>query len=148
MKKIDPKALQDLELRQKHASQAEQTGPLLGIDVGAKHCGLAWSPDGAVVLSLGVVDRGDLIKKMDVVVKEKSIEQLIFGLPIDGKGEENQLCLEIRKLGRRWESHLDVHYVNERYSSKTVLGVTGKERRDDLSAMQIVEYFMQRTSSK
>lgn len=121
--------------------------PLLGVDFGTKKCGLAWSPDGVLCFPLKVIDRDDLTLSIKDLIQEKAIKTVVFGLPIDGDGIENQMCKDIRAFAESFSSQAEVSFVNERGSSQNVSNGT-QERIDDLAACEILEFWLAKSTIK
>ncbi|MDH3324531.1 MAG: RuvX/YqgF family protein [Candidatus Peregrinibacteria bacterium] len=140
MKKIDPKALKNLEVEntavRKHLGEK-----VLALDYGEKFCGLAWSPDGVVVLPVGVFSLNEILGEIIKVLNEKQIDLVIVGLPVSSDGSENEVCGMIRKFVEKLEPVAKVELVNERFSSQRVLS-SDKDRIDDLAAARILEYYL------
>lgn len=111
------------------------------IDYGEKHCGIAYSPNGENIFPVDIVPPEALETVLVEVIKAKNITGFVLGLPLSTDGSDNPLCEKVRQLGRRLRRQFDlpVEFVDERYSSKSVVG-TG--RIDDLAAGQILEYYL------
>lgn len=142
MRKISATHLQSLELQNEHPRATSSQNPLLALDWGEKFCGLAWTPDGQVCLPVGVFIRTEIETMINKFIQEKSIQKIIVGLPISGNGTENHICDSIREFVKN-SIHIDVEWVNERGSSQATV-TPGKERIDDLAALQILEQFLQK----
>ena len=144
-KTIDRSVLQNLQL------QSEQTlsfvrSHVLGIDYGEKFSGLAWLKEG-VIFPIKVVPTQELAFNILKISAEKSIEHLVFGLPISGDNSENHICAKIRKFSDQFKSNFIVDFVNERASTQNVL-TNNTGRKDDLAAAQILEFWGQQKTKK
>ena len=148
MRKKHSRVLLDLEVRNERATSKGVKKTILAVDYGEKCTGLAYSPDGRTILPLEVLDTPKAEGKMLKTIDEKSIEIVVFGLPLGIHGEENHICEAIRsfaqKIDRQFSGKVD--FVNERYSSQTSLPGTPSERVDDLAAMNILEYYLSHKS--
>jgi len=113
------------------------------IDYGTKYCGIAYSPNGVNVLPVEVVEHDNLETVLGDLINEKGINQLVFGLPLSTNGHENELCEKVRQCARRLKRQFDlpIDYIDERFSSKSVVTNDKKQRIDDMAAAQILEYY-------
>ena len=122
--------------------------PLLAVDYGRLYSGLALSSDGVCVFPVGVILTHELFSRMETLLQEKDIKQLVFGLPVSGDGKEGDLCQVIRQFAQSFESVVCVHFINERGSTQNIMSSSGKSKRDDdLAAAQILEFFLQSVRS-
>ena len=98
-------------------------------------------------------------KVVDALVKEWKIKHLVFGLPLDSKGEETRLCRRIRQFGEQLADQLQlpVSFSDERYSTGSAdrllregqgagkrFGQRKIAARDSLAAQLILETFFTR----
>ncbi|MCF7905644.1 RuvX/YqgF family protein [Candidatus Gracilibacteria bacterium] len=111
---------------------------VLGVDFGKKFCGLAFSPDGMCIIPLEVVETSHIESRIQQILRAKKIQTIVFGLPILPDGRENSLCADIRQLAGKLQSLSRIEFVNERFSSQTV--VSRAKRKDDLAAVRILEF--------
>lgn len=118
---------------------------VLGIDYGKRRIGLAVSdPTGTIASPLETVRRRagkrPPVARLADLAREHQVERLVMGLPLDLGGKETPWCAEIREVGERLASRLElpVEYVDERFTSvraeKAVrsLGL-GKAKREEKS---------------
>jgi len=127
------KKLLDIVMRNENRETKVLPEKSLAVDYGRAKCGLAWSPDGATDLPIGVISAKDIKAQIQQIITEKDITHIYYGLPKNGDGSEGDLCAEIRQLagavGRKHD------FVNE-------WGSTSRTIRDDdsLSACRILGY--------
>ena len=140
--KISQRDRLNLEL-QNEVGASSSLKNILALDYGTKFCGLAFSPDGAVVLPLMVFETENFEAEMAGVLNHRSIDLLVVGLPTSISGQKNQLCFTIQKVVKSWaEKHqLKFDWVNEQFSSRGVLA-KGDKRIDDLAAVKILEFYL------
>lgn len=117
------------------------TEPLLALDWGSKNCGLAWTPDGSVCLPLGIFPIDATPTMIRNFLTEKTIAELIVGLPLSEDSTENDTCTRIRSFTQQFESILPVIFVNERGSSQATIS-PDRNRIDDLAAAQILQNYL------
>ena len=135
--KISKKFLTNLSLE--NQQQREKTPPILAIDFGEKFCGIAFSPDGAVIFPLGIFATAEIFLKIKNFLKTKKIEKIIVGLPDCGekiRAKIFQFAKNLQIFGKK------IEFENERFSSK----IAGKiaARNDDVAAAKILEFFLSR----
>jgi len=141
-KKIDKQILKNLELEnQFHSVDNKKNQIVLSLDYGEKFCGLAWSPDGFMIFPIGVISTENIIGEMQTIIKNRKVSHLILGLPISSDGGENEICQKIRQLGDKFKSLLPVEFVNERFSSQSVIS-SENDRIDDLAAAKILQFYL------
>jgi putative Holliday junction resolvase len=97
---------------------------VLGIDYGKRRIGLAVSdPTGTIASPLETVLRRagkrPPLTRLSEVARQHGVERIVLGLPLDLRGEETSWCAEIREVGERLSSRLEVpvEYVDERFTS-------------------------------
>lgn len=150
MKNVDKKtrnSLENLKLSQANeilfSTLSSESTPILAVDYGEKYSGLAISHEGICALPISTIPTEDLHEYLRLLLKEKKIKQLIFGLPISGDGQEKGLCEVIRKFAKGFETLTEVHFINERGSTQnTISPKYDLQRKDDLAAAQILEFFL------
>ncbi len=142
VKKLSKREQLNLEIQNQERMSVSQTH-ILSVDYGTKFTGLAFSPDGMVILPLQVVRTSELDTVLSHVVPAREIQHLLFGLPLSVSGKENTLCLKIRKIAESYAQKYGVegHFVNEQYSSKAFENNT-ETRIDDLAAAKILEFYL------
>lgn len=141
MKHPRPHILRDLELRNNNISPAKESR-LLAVDYGEKFCGFAFSPDGICVFPLSIVATKNLEKELRDTLNKKSVQKMIWGLPLQPDGGENKICAQIRLFVEELHSPIPVEFINERFSSKFVSAPQEENRQDDLAAAKILEFYL------
>jgi len=97
---------------------------VLGIDYGERRIGLAVSdPTGTLASPLTTLvyrtGKRPPLGEIERLAREKEVERLVMGLPLDLSGEETDRCLAVRQMGEDLARRLSipVDYVDERMSS-------------------------------
>jgi putative Holliday junction resolvase len=128
---------------------------VLGVDLGERRIGLALSdPTGTVATPLPTLVRraGKRVPlaKMEELAREHEVEQLVFGLPLDLAGTEDEWCTAVRAAGEALAHRLGVPvaFVDERMTSVRAeravrsIGLSKRERerkgRIDAAAAQLI----------
>lgn len=140
-KSIKSRALEDLTLRNADISKGKEQN-LLAIDFGEKFCGLAFSPDGVVVLPMKVVKNENWEKEVIELLNKKCVQKIIIGLPLSSDGTQTDWCRRIRKETEFLREFTKIEWINERFSSKNISALSNKKRTDDLAAAQILEFYL------
>jgi putative Holliday junction resolvase len=98
---------------------------VLGVDLGLRRIGLAVSdPTGTLATPLDTLERraGKRVPlpKLEMLARGLEVEHVVFGLPLDPRGEETEWSAEVRDAGRRLGERLgvDVSFVDERFTSQ------------------------------
>ena len=143
--KISKKDLQNLELLNTYQTiKNSSSEPLLAIDYGEKFCGIAHNPIPNVASPLCVVPTPEFHKEIKKLIKEKSVNHLIWGLPISSDGTENHVCKKIREEAQKYSEHgIQNSFVNERLSTQNIPLTQKEDRKDHLSASCILEFYFQ-----
>lgn len=129
---------------------------VLAVDPGTRRIGVAISdPTGKIALPVMVISRvGDgHIKQLTKLIVERSVDEVVVGLPKTLRGEEGSSAEEARALARELEERLNlpVHVFDERFTTveaETVLrrGGMKEERRrslvDKLAATLLLQSFL------
>ena len=96
----------------------------MGVDYGKRRIGLAMSdPTGTLATPIDTLVRRKgkrpPLKRMAEIARERDVDMLVVGLPLDLKGSENEWCAEVRQVGDALALRLEVPvaYVDERFSS-------------------------------
>ncbi len=123
----------------------------LGVDIGLKRIGIAYSPDSKIVTPLNAIvrkNRNQAANELKDIIKEWNISHLVIGIPIGGKSED-----EMRRRVNHFLSLLDfsgdIYFQDESYSSKEAKELIKGElkhikdgRIDSISAMIILKRFL------
>jgi len=112
-------------------------------DFGLRRIGIAASdPTGTITRPVGTIDRKVTPRYLDEIKKITDVEEpekIIFGLPLDEYGEENEMCAKIRSFSDKVMKHLALDiphdFMDESYSSVRTQSVmikssSRKRRRD------------------
>lgn len=96
----------------------------MGMDYGQRRIGLAVSdPTGTLATPVDTLVRRKgkrpPLRRMEEIARERDVDMLVVGLPLDLQGNENDWCAEVRKVGDALALRLEVQvaYVDERFSS-------------------------------
>ncbi len=131
---------------------------ILGIDYGRRRVGLAITdPDEIMVTPLKtliVTEPEKLIRELEELIIDESVEFIVIGEPIRDDGKEAELYSEIRSFGRDLENRcgLPVVLYDEYYSSKRAeagFHQTGKKIKgkkeiiDQLAAVDILQSYLE-----
>lgn len=124
------------------------TGRILAIDYGERRIGLAVSdPSGTIASPAGAIVRRPAkrppVAELTRRAKDLGATAIVFGLPLDGEGEETPRSAEVRAVGAKLAERtgLPVRYVDERYTSAAALravhamGGSTKGRKGDVDAL-------------
>lgn len=97
---------------------------VLGIDFGERRIGLALSdPTGTIASPLETVQRRagkrPPLARIEEMARDRGVERLVVGLPLDLRGTETPWCGEVRAMGDELARRLgvSVSYVDERMTS-------------------------------
>ncbi len=138
---------------------------VLGVDFGRRRIGLALSdPTGTLATPLETVQRRKgkrvPLTRLAEIARAHEVDTLVFGLPLDLQGNENEWCAEVREAGDALGERLavPVAYVDERMTSvraeRTLrsLGLRKeqreeKERIDAAAAALILQAWLDRRPS-
>jgi putative Holliday junction resolvase len=131
----------------------------LGIDFGEKRVGIAIS-DPTLTLAqplqtLHYTSVKKLILNIQDMVKEKEIEKIVLGLPLNLKGKDSLKTKDIRKFAEKLKSQLNIPIllVDERFTTKEAqrilkqLGRQSSKRRDivdQIAAQHILQTYLDR----
>jgi len=115
----------------------------MGIDFGERRIGVAVSdPTGVLASPHGTVSRRAgkrwPLPALERIARDREVERLIVGLPLDAGGAENEWCARVRDAGDELARRLDipVDYVDERMTSVRATrslreaGISRARRRD------------------
>ncbi len=117
-------------------------GRILAIDYGTKRVGIALTDPLKIIASPFATFDNDklLIDKIVTLVKEKEVEKIIVGYPINGDGTKTILSDTIEQFSKKIEllTSVMVELYDERYSSliageRIIQSVTKKSKRRDKS---------------
>jgi len=96
----------------------------LGVDFGEVRIGLALSDEtGTIATPFGTIRRRrgkrPPLGELAVIARERGVEALVFGLPLELSGDESAWCAEVRVVGGKLAERLGLplHLVDERLTS-------------------------------
>jgi len=123
---------------------------LLAIDYGERYLGLAVrTTKTSIPIPVDVIDKKktDPQKQIDTFIEIYSINEIIVGYPIGMNNSKNRMTdLVDEFINYLQKYNISIHKVDERFSSD-IYETNGKERIDDLSALQLLETYI-RTNEK
>lgn len=99
---------------------------VLALDYGSARCGCALSdPTGTIVTPIEVVLRPDTkrgLARIEELVREREVEQVVVGLPLSLRGEDSEQTRETRafarRLSRRLGEGVPVEMHDERFTTR------------------------------
>lgn len=123
----------------------------LGIDLGNKMCGLAWSLDGDFVFPLPQVARISLMGELKKIVKEKNIDCIVLWLPYDLYGKDLKQLEKTKVFQEKLKnifSDIQIAGMDERFTTfQSLHALQGDknfaQKKDSLSAYFILESYLQ-----
>jgi putative Holliday junction resolvase len=120
---------------------------ILGVDIGKKRTGLAWTdPAVGVILPFGffVSTPDQVAKELGTIITNERITQVVIGLPLSPEGEENEACAFVRSIGTVITSThtVEVFFEDERYTSRLAYSMGGEATKDEKAAMAILETYL------
>lgn len=124
-------------------------GRVLAVDWGDRRIGLAVSDALRMIASpAGTIHRragkrppvAELLRQAEAI---GDVELVVFGLPLDGNGDETPRCAEVRDVARKVveRSGLAVAFLDERFTTAKALrtiqemGGSTRGRKDDVDAL-------------
>lgn len=122
-------------------------------DIGLKRIGLAFSPDNNLCLPMDAIirkNRDQAARDLSLILKDKSTDTLVIGLPIGGKSED-EMIRRISHFVTLIDFDGTIEYENEYGSSLEALeyGINGITKTkdgklDSLSAKIILDRWLDR----
>jgi len=123
---------------------------LLAIDYGERYLGMAVrTAKTNIPIPVDVIDKKktDPQKQIVTFIENYSINKIIIGYPIGMNNSKNRMTdLVDEFINYLQKYNISIHKVDERFSSD-IYETNGKERIDDLSALQLLETYI-RTNEK
>ena len=121
-------------------------GPLLAVDLGEQGAGLAFSPDGRLVFSFGRLSfttKTELTKKLIKKAKAKRATKVIFGLPLNQKGQSTKQSQWVKEMAQHFsqESKIGISFQDEYLTSwqaQENLKTKDRERGLDQEAARLI----------
>lgn len=131
-----------------------ETRRMLGVDVGERWIGLAFS-EGRVAVPLAVIEhrsRDADLERVSNAAREREVDAVVVGLPLDASGGEGLQARRSRRFGEALSRRLDVPvlYHDERLSSVDAEAATRSARQrakrgrrvDDVAAALILQAYL------
>jgi len=128
---------------------------VLGIDYGDKNIGLAISdPTGIIAQPHSIIKVTSLKKAANDIVeiiKEKNIEKIVIGLPLDMSGNIGNSAEKVQQFGDLIEKRINIsiEYWDERFSSNGVerilrdAGIDKRQKRKKVIDKMAAAYILQ-----
>ncbi|MBN1523478.1 MAG: Holliday junction resolvase RuvX [Spirochaetales bacterium] len=121
-------------------------GRLCAIDLGTKRIGIALSDEAKIIASpfQTIPYKGDekLITAIQSLIREKNIEKMVIGLPLNQDGSESPGCFRARSFMQKLEAKgIFCELFDERYSSEAaeeVLYQFGKTRKSSKGKVDMI----------
>jgi len=130
----------------------------LGIDYGRKRVGIAIGEK--IAFSRGfIINDQYLLGQIIEIIKEDNVKAVIIGWPTKDSGKDGELVEEIKVLGEKIKSEVDVEIVFEEESDTTFvahhllkeagLGISeSKSQVDALAAATILQQYLDQRNKK
>jgi putative Holliday junction resolvase len=122
-------------------------GRILAIDYGLKRCGVAISdPLKIIANAYNVYSPNEIIQELEKIIKEKEIDAIVVGYPINMKGEKTSTTLLVDKfideLKKKFPN-IAIEKLDERLTSKMaqqtlILAGTKKSDRQKKSNTDLI----------
>lgn len=133
-------------------------GKVLAIDYGKARCGIAETDDLKIIASgLPTVKNAELMDFLIKYFKENKVDDIVFGQPVDLKGNLNEIETDILIFIKKFQAmfpEVKVHRLDERFTSKMAsffISQSGKSKKkredkgliDKVSATIILQNFLE-----
>lgn len=121
-------------------------GGVLALDLGEKRVGAALSRSGIIAEPYETLDfNDDFFGKLKKICRTENIIKIIVGLPKSLRGEINAQEKKTRRLAQkiRRETKIKVLLFDESFSTKIAKERFGGERKDEESAVVILENYLE-----
>jgi len=110
--------------------------PIIGVDLGEKTAGIAYSPDQKLVFyftTLHFQAETELITKLTEKVSEKSAKLVVFGLPLDKNQHTTKQSVWVKKLAKKFsqKSKIKIVYIDEYLTTWQAKQDAGQEFNKD-----------------
>ena len=131
---------------------------ILAVDFGKKRCGIAATDDLQIIASsVDTIDTGKIFDFFKNYFQFNKVEAIVVGLPIDLKGNMNEIETEISIFVKSFQTkypQIEVFRFDERFTSKMasfVISQSGKSKKkrqekgliDRVSATIILQNFLE-----
>ncbi len=120
---------------------------VLGIDYGTARIGLAVSDDLGMMAhpfeTVPAAKQEEAIARISEVVAERSIQEVVIGLPLHLNGDEGPAVKGVRRFTKELKAalpdHLVYHEVDERLTTKTAMEKLHQAGRNEKNSKQIID---------
>lgn len=131
---------------------------IMAVDFGKKRCGIAATDDMQIIASaVDTVETAKIFSFFKDYFQFNTVEDIVVGLPIDLKGNMNEIETEISIFVNKFQTEypeIKIHRLDERFTSKMasfVISQSGKGRKkrqekgliDKVSATIILQNFLE-----
>lgn len=132
---------------------------ILAIDVGEKRVGLATSDElGMLALPFGYLDRDGVIEKIDSILVQENIGQIVVGMPFMGDGSMGTQAEDVQHFVAKLheQTTIGIDLENEMLSSVEATNrlksmkrkIQNKGEVDAMAATIILESYMNRSKNE
>ena len=123
---------------------------ILSVDFGLKRVGIAYVDNSTnIPISLGIISHDEAEKEIILLVHERKVAVIVFGLPLNEDNSEGPFCIKVRKFARRIQRRIEVkiEFVDEYGTSEEAKELTkgSKDKIDDISALIILREYLKRS---
>lgn len=127
----------------------------LWIDLWNKRCWLAYSTFWWIIFTLPSANRFELVPTLKKIIKEKSIETIVLGMPYDLYWIDKVQLDRTNKFYEKLKDifpEIKIHTVDERFTTFEAINILNqfekkeniKDKKDSMSAFLILESFLQK----
>lgn len=122
----------------------------LGIDWGEKNIGLALADkENKVATPIKTINnKGNTIKKIRKICKEKNVEKIVLGVPKSFDGEKHETAQRVKQFADKLKGKLDLplEFENEIFSSKIAKHFS-EEKVDKRAATIILQSYLDKLNN-
>jgi len=127
---------------------------IMGLDVGFKRIGVALTDPLKISASpFKVIHRksnAETFSEIEKIVREKEVERIIVGIPINRRGEKTKMAEKIERFTEKLKNFLEeknlkvkIEFWDESYSTLEAKEIAGKRKFvDDVSAAVILKEWL------
>lgn len=135
----------------------------MGLDYGKARIGIAFTDLSCTIASADHIYKTQTEEKdlvyLSNLIKEKSVDTVVFGLPLNADGSESEMCLVVETFAEklRQMTNVEIAFQDERYTSfeaEEYLKEAGikwekrKELLDKVSAQIILQNYLDENPKK
>lgn len=135
----------------------------MGLDYGKARIGIAFTDLSCTIASADHIYKTQTEEKdlmyLSNLIKEKSVDAVVFGLPLNADGSESEMCLVVETFAEklRQMTNVEIAFQDERYTSfeaEEYLKEAGikwekrKELLDKVSAQIILQNYLDENPKK